>query len=371
MNNSRKIAFQRIVDSHFGKPFYLPFLLIRRIDKRKFPEKIKNVAIFRLSSIGDSVLLLPAIKNLKEKTGARITVICAKENFPVFEGQRFIDKIIILDNKILSPVEALRAIIKVRKEKPGLVIDTTHSSNLSSFFSYFVGAYTIGFSNPVTKIKNKMYDKSLELNIRKHMTLNYFDLFGLAGVGYNSEINLVNLFFSEGDYNKINAIVGNRKKLVVIHLTSWPEYKKWPMESIVKLTDYLCSKKYSIVLTGSENEQRISKDLLKSLKKSVKKNVFDLCGKTSTKELFALMSKASLFVGNDGGPMHIASAMKVPIIGIFTKMPNDPAAGLFGAEDKFRYYPFSKRSGIIYRENIKDLKFSEIKSVLNKTIKIK
>ena len=51
--------------------------------------------------------------------------------------------------------------------------------------------------------------------------------------------------------------------------------------------------------------------------------------KTSISELIALTRRARLFVGGDTGPLHMAAALKVPVVAIFG--PTDPARnGPFG-----------------------------------------
>ncbi len=45
--------------------------------------------------------------------------------------------------------------------------------------------------------------------------------------------------------------------------------------------------------------------------------------KGSITELIALTRRARLFVGGDTGPMHLAAALRVPVVGIFG--PTDPA----------------------------------------------
>jgi heptosyltransferase-2 len=48
-----------------------------------------------------------------------------------------------------------------------------------------------------------------------------------------------------------------------------------------------------------------------------------LAGKTTLQQLKGLISLAHLFVSNDSGPMHLANALRVPLVGIFG--PTDPA----------------------------------------------
>jgi heptosyltransferase II len=47
-----------------------------------------------------------------------------------------------------------------------------------------------------------------------------------------------------------------------------------------------------------------------------------LVGQTSMRDLAALFSACSIFIGNDSGAMHVAAAAGLPVIGIFG--PTDP-----------------------------------------------
>ena len=56
--------------------------------------------------------------------------------------------------------------------------------------------------------------------------------------------------------------------------------------------------------------------------------VLDLTGKTSLLQLAALAEQSDLFVSNDTGPLHLAAAMKTPVVGVFTC--TDPLTGPYG-----------------------------------------
>jgi lipopolysaccharide heptosyltransferase II len=43
----------------------------------------------------------------------------------------------------------------------------------------------------------------------------------------------------------------------------------------------------------------------------------DLAGRTSLREMAAVLERAALFVGNDSGPMHVAAAVGVPVVAVF------------------------------------------------------
>ena len=58
----------------------------------------------------------------------------------------------------------------------------------------------------------------------------------------------------------------------------------------------------------------------------------------SLTQLIALTRRADLFIGGDTGPMHLAAALKVPVVAIFG--PTDPARnGPFGTRTSFFAVP--------------------------------
>lgn len=65
--------------------------------------------------------------------------------------------------------------------------------------------------------------------------------------------------------------------------------------------------------------------------------------KTSITELIALMRRSKLFVGGDTGPLHLAAALRVPLVAIFG--PTDPARnGPYGARGLVLRNPASRTS---------------------------
>jgi len=69
----------------------------------------------------------------------------------------------------------------------------------------------------------------------------------------------------------------------------------------------------NVLLSGIESEM----DLCKSIVEGVDKEIYNLCGRISLKELVPLIKSVDLFVGNDSGPMHIAYCCETPLVTIF------------------------------------------------------
>lgn len=97
--------------------------------------------------------------------------------------------------------------------------------------------------------------------------------------------------------------------------------KRWPADRFAALGRLFQSRAGAdIVLVGSDGE----KDITAAAAAGLERPVLNFAGRTSLRELVALIGLGRLFVTNDTGPMHIADALGTPILAIFG--PTEPGA---------------------------------------------
>ncbi len=314
MKKQIKLLFQKNVDRTFGKIINYVIFFSKSFSRGKLNKNPKKIVVFKLDSIGDGILTLSMIKHLKEKTKAKIIVACSKANFPVFNGQKFIDKIVVFDTKGKYFKSMLKNINILRKEKADVAIDTGQSSNISAIFSYLSSKRTIGFGK-VKGSRNKVYDFLGERDSNKHMIENYVGLLSALEIKSPKEIKMVKLNYSEKDLEKVRKIVGNKKNLVGVHPCHEMVGKRWGQDNFARIIEFL-SLKYNVVILGGPKESWAIKNLFKKIDKKYHKKII-VADKTSVGELIALIDQLKFFVGNDGGPMHIACSLDIPTIGLF------------------------------------------------------
>jgi len=331
-----KLSKQKRIDSSFGNLINLGIIISKVLKKKKINKNPNKILIYKLDSLGDSILCLPMIKHLKENTKAKIIVACSKENYPIFQGQKFIDKIILFNSSKLDLRNIRKNIIKLKKEKIDIAIDGGQTSNISAIFSYLTSKNSIGFKKIKGKTRNKVYDFPIYLDPKKHMVENYMSLLGPLKIKGGKNPKLLKLKYSKKEDEKIKKLIERRKNLVGLHLWNIFPHKQWVGKKLIKLIEYLVIEKYNIILVGSKEESFLIAKTLKNINKKYLKNILNLAGEINIKELIALTPKLKLFIALDGGPMHIASAMKTPVI------------GLFGHETPVRYGPLNK-SRVIYK----------------------
>lgn len=181
------------------------------------------------------------------------------------------------------------------------------------------------------------------------------------------------LFPGEQDKAYIDCLLSNSKrKFIGIHLGCHAQNKKnilsflrksnkhekvWPLRKFVALTKALKQKypDYSVVLTGGENELNLAKRFQKHIPESV-----NLVGKTNVPQLAVLMQRLSLYVCPDTGTMHVACAMKTPMV------------ALFGPTSVIRTGPFPAAAfrKVVKTDNLLELEYGVVLSEIERLLEV-
>jgi len=146
----------------------------------------------------------------------------------------------------------------------------------------------------------------------------------LGPLGIDGDSSCVELHFSEEDISKVSRIkkdAGVEKPYAVVHIVPGHPSKDWSLFSFIRVLRYLKEKKglMPVMIGSGKDRLRVKDAVLNSGLDAV-----DLSGKTTLSELGPLCAGASIFVGLDSGPSHIAAYTGTPTIMIFSGI-NDPA----------------------------------------------
>lgn len=108
------------------------------------------------------------------------------------------------------------------------------------------------------------------------------------------------------------------KSFIHFHPGSRWLFKCWPITQAAALIDRLQERAQTVVLTGapSSDEHRLNQAIVEKVKHGADK-IVDLSGQLNLKQLAAISSHAKAFIGVDSAPMHIASAMRTPVVALF------------------------------------------------------
>jgi heptosyltransferase-2 len=111
--------------------------------------------------------------------------------------------------------------------------------------------------------------------------------------------------------------------------------KRWYPDRFAAVADELAGRwGAKIVITGSRDEAAIAEEIAVLLKNPH----VNLAGKTTVRELMAVIKRCSIFITNDSGPMHIAAAFGVPVVAVF------------GSTDNTTTYPLSAGAVVVRKQ---------------------
>ncbi len=274
----------------------------------------KNILVVSNTGLGDTILSTPAIKTLKKSfPNIHITFLINKKIYPLFKGFYYVDDFILYSKGFLNQLK----IVKKLREKNIDTIFLFHSNGPEDiFFSILSGAQNIlkMTDNQNHEFKNIFLNKpnnNLQHNIEKKL-----DLVRL----YNPSTIDTLMEISKKFYNKkLDTLKKNGNKLIGFQIGAQNRYKIWPIENFIELANKILNEQNDIkivILGVTKEEKKLSRKFLQSIDQKGK--ILNYCCKTKIKELPFLVNSLNLLITNDTGTMHLAIALKVPTISLFS-----------------------------------------------------
>lgn len=90
--------------------------------------------------------------------------------------------------------------------------------------------------------------------------------------------------------------------------------KRWPPERFARVADHMAkSRDMKVLLLGSEADRPVTGEVAHAMER----RAVDWTGATDLAVLPAVVQRCALLVSNDSGPMHVATAVGTPVIGVF------------------------------------------------------
>jgi heptosyltransferase-2 len=282
----------------------------------------KKILIVRTDRIGDVVLSLPMAELVKKKyPGCKVAYFIRNYTNPLIDGNPFINEVVIAEEsegKILFKKNLEQ--IKSKNFDTCVVVNPTLKISLMMFLAGVTNRIGTGYRWYSFLFNNKVYEHrkyaekhELEYNVN---LLNKIDI---DFKDFSNEIKF-HLKVDDKSSKQISLILSEKgikseTKIIIVHPGSGGSSVDLPKEKLIELTKKLSElKNVTIVITGSKDESKLCSEF------EIDQSVLNLSGQLDLSLLKALINKASLFISNSTGPMHIAAAFGVHVIGFFPKI---------------------------------------------------
>ena len=96
---------------------------------------------------------------------------------------------------------------------------------------------------------------------------------------------------------------------------------------------------HALILAGSPQESEASEFAADGWRQAGGGPVINLCGQLTPRESAAAFAKARIFIGHDSGPMHLAASVQTPCVAIFAAR-NKPRV----------WFPYGKQHRVVYHQ---------------------
>lgn len=288
----------------------------------------RNVLLIRLRSIGDTVLMTPCLAALKSwRPDIRIAVVSEPLAAPLLEDHPLVDQLIVAEPSLTARARLVRQLRRARFD----VAINLHGGTTATWLARLAGArWSLGY-------RGNRHSQWLDLRAPNpdvilgralvHSVEQQLALLQWAGVPWPQTRPQLSLTVSSdaerSAREKLNAArvaqaVSLRRTgddaggpFAIVAPAAAFESKRWTAEGFIRVAHHLRDRwGLPSVVIGGPGQEALASEV------AAQANAVALAGVT-LKELMAVTNLARAFVGNDSGPMHIAAALRCPLVALF------------------------------------------------------
>ena len=276
----------------------------------------RHILLIKPSSLGDIVHAMPtcaAIRRAYPK--ARLTWLVKREWAGLVERIDGVDRVWPVTSTLkgwLSQVSPLRA------EQFDLVVDLQGLFR-SAAIGWFSGSpLLVGFANG-REGSPRFYSRRVSVPQSDMHAVDRYLLVAKAVGAVESGAPEFRFRIPQTDYDEVDRVLSRSgvtpgTSWVAMNVSARWQTKRWPPASFAEVADRLQQEGWgAVVMIGGPDERAEVAEVTRMMKTPA----IDLAGATSVGQLPALLSRASLLITNDSGPMHVAAAVGTAIVALF------------------------------------------------------
>lgn len=337
-----------------------------------------RILIIRRDNIGDLVCTTPAVAALRmHYPDAEIAALVNSYNAEVLKDNPNLDYIFVyqklkhaggLASRVMAFAERLKLIAKLRRWKPDVTILAKSSYERHGLnFARQVGSKNIvGFMpDDLTQAKGL---PDIRLQAPEFNSLHEVEAVNqlLAPLGVNDALGSLQVFPDAQIVADLNARIPTATKRIALHISAREPERRWGNERFVALARHILETQPAsqiLVLWSpgkADNPHHPGDDeACEKLMQTVRNERMVPLPTHNLSELVAALSLCDIFIGTDGGAMHLAAALNKEILALFENKP-----------DKFNHwYPWRSPCRLLYSQdkskpNIDQIKLVDVQEAL-------
>ncbi|MGO8674155.1 MAG: lipopolysaccharide heptosyltransferase II [Capsulimonadaceae bacterium] len=302
--------------------------------------EIDRLLVVKTSSIGDVVHATPIVEAIRRaKPDITIDWLVRRRCADIVRGNPHVGTVHVVENKVsLAELSRLRQALRACRYQCALDMQGLFLSGLYTLLSgapVRIGLdrdrekNTLFLTHPV--VPGQPAGAGQRDRHAVDILLGFAEVLGIAAT--HPEFSPQAYLASDPPEDLIRSINALPRPRVALNTGASTANKQWPDDHWRALAELLSAAGAGLVFVGSAQDATVVQRIRSALKPSP--DVVDTAGKTSLRELAAVLASCDVVVSADTGPMHIAVAVGTPVI------------ALFGATNPDRSGPYGGRNVVL------------------------
>lgn len=292
------------------------------------PAEIRSLLIVELTRLGDVLAMLPAIRKMQVHfPSAMINILVDTKYESLLKGIDVDCKIIGINNpdSLRSSLNALRII---RKQLFDLTCSMSTPKRNAVLTLASRSRFKVGYLTYVDSLTPYLESTTIDaFGFRVAERVSYgkenveeraLKICSVLGIDPVNEVNSVELkpdaYWSIRNRLTERMVIPERKYIAIHPFSGW-EFRSWKLERFNALVNRILSElEYDVIVLCVREELA---GLQSKWKHSHHRRRAHFFCSDDLLETAVILKGALLFIGNDSGPLHLASALGVPHVGLF------------------------------------------------------
>jgi ADP-heptose:LPS heptosyltransferase len=287
---------------------------------------IHRIGIVRALYLGDMLCIIPAVRALRAACpNAFITLIGLPwEKYFVERFQHYFDAFIEfpgwpgLPEQDIVPERIVTFLHQMQQQHFDLVLQMQGNGTLTnSMCMLFNARYTAGLRLAGEYTPDERFfpiSDDSEHEILRFLKIT--DALGIPRQGTGLEFPILSKEYER--FARLSEQLDlHAGKYICIHPGARNPLRRWSPENFAAIANFIGELGYTIVLTGSQEEAAILHNVAERITYPVI-NIVDILGHLDIGELALVMQNSALLISNDTGVSHVAAALHIPSIIIFS-----------------------------------------------------
>lgn len=299
----------------------------------RYADAKKNVLVVKLSSMGDVIHTFPVVRAIKKNDpDTQIVWVVSDVYKELVELSPYVDEVILFRRKKLGKIwkqsvvsQIKDFIMELREREYDAVLDLQGLLR-SALITYVARSKVkIGFSYAREGAPVFYNAKVAPIGENVHAIERYMSALPAFGIADSAEVEY-GLLIPEHDLEWAKTVTPAEPFIVINPNSRW-ETKRWPSEKFGALAlEFLRRTGLRSVIIGADDDKKRGAEV----KAVAGSSAVDLTGSSGFARLSAVLKLSCGLVTNDSGPMHLAVALKTPVVALFG--PTNPArTGPYGS----------------------------------------